>query len=80
MGHNCMAIVLKLLYLKPLQHTLHTIESQIHLMVLLCILGTARIVSQATCTTSFVALGRHKVYATNPVGQIHTNDTVQAES
>ena len=32
-GHNCTATVLKLLYFKLLQSTLHTIENQLHLLV-----------------------------------------------
>lgn len=43
-------------------------------------LGVAGIVRQATCTISFVALGGHKVYGTNPVGQMHASGTIQAES
>lgn len=43
-------------------------------------LGIAGIVRQATCTISFVALGRHKIYGTNPVGQIPASGTFQAES
>lgn len=49
-------------------------------MVLLRMLGTAGIVSQATCTISCVALGGHEVCGTSPEGQMHANGTVQAES